>query len=103
MTRKIKTAEEHIADIGSLQRQRRREQTEYERERAKREAIYDIRDDVLSLLQNSGKSDEYIHENFGPHPTTLKKWRENKYVQPRMGKMQSTLYAIGKRFAIVDL
>lgn len=98
----IKTAEEHIATIDAQTRikkardtQVRKELTEFKRKQAELENIYDLRDDLLSRLKNSGLSDEEVHSRCGPTPSTLRRWREDKYVTPRAGKMRAVGRIIG--------
>jgi hypothetical protein len=70
-------------------------------QQARVEFYEDLRDDVLSLIKNSGLSDEEIHARCGPHPHTLASWRAGNVRRPQMGKMRSTLRILGHDFGIV--
>lgn len=98
----IKTAEQVRRDIdkqrkGQTKQPRKKSISkvteEFRREQQKLEYYEDLRDDVMSVIRNSGLSYEDIHARFGPHPSTLKKWDEKEIHKPQVGKMQSALRA----------
>ena len=96
----LKTAEQHIADLKAHARKATKEQTDFRKAQAKQEFYEDLRDDVISIVLNSGLSFEDIHAAFGPHPATLAAWLDKRITQPRMGKLRATLRACGYDFAI---
>lgn len=63
----------------------------------------DIRDNTISILKNSGVSDELVHARNGPTPLTLARWRAKKVLSPRMSSIRSALRAVGKDIGIIDL
>lgn len=64
-------------------------------EQQKLEAYEDLRDDVMSLVKNSGMSFEDIHDHCGPCPATLENWAQKKVSRPQLGKIRATLTIIG--------
>lgn len=64
-------------------------------EQAKLEAYEDLRDDVMSLVKNSGMSFEDIHDHCGPTPHTLENWAQKKVSRPQLGKIRAVLTIIG--------
>lgn len=73
----------------------------YERERNRLEAYEAVRDDIMSLVKNSGMSFADIHGRCGPHPATLEKWARKETIKPQMGKMIAVLRILGfKEFVI---
>jgi hypothetical protein len=106
MNDRIKSAAEVIASTQKLQRQLKKERVKFTiaqlAERDRLEAYGDLRDDVMSLVKNSGMSFEEIHGRCGPHPLTLEKWARQETKFPQLGKMRSTLRIIGYDFGIVD-
>lgn len=93
--RKIKTAEEHVADITRLKSRAAREKTEFRRKQEIAERYEYLRDELMSIIKNSGVSDEMIHARCGPTPQTLENWRQKKVGQPRAGKMNAAGRAVG--------
>ena len=94
-TRKIKSTEEHTADIIHLHKVLTKEQREFKRLQLEAERYEYLRDDLCSLIKNSGVADEIIHARGGPTPQTLRNWRERKVNRPMASKMQSAGRAIG--------
>lgn len=82
------------------QKQQAKEQAEFKRKQLELEDCRDLRDDVISAVKNSGVSYEVIHSRCGPHPSTLANWAEKRVDMPRMGKVRSTLRAIGMDIVI---
>lgn len=97
-----KSAVEVLKDVAKLQSQKTRERREYEKARSLLEDYEDLRDEVMSIVRNSGLSHEDIHERFGPHPHTLEAWAERRIRMPRLGKLRSTLKICGYDIGIVD-
>ena len=101
--KRIKTAEEHVAKLTKLERDRKREEREFRERQKKMEDIQDLRDDVMALIRDSKMSWEVIHSNFGPTPQTLHRWDIKAVRSPQLGKMRTALRAIGKDFFIGDI
>jgi hypothetical protein len=99
---RILSAEEVKASISRHRRVVTREERDFKKKQAEQEAYQDIRDDVASIIKNSGMSFEDIHARCGPHPKTLENWAEKKVSKPQMGKLRSVLRILGYDFAIVD-
>jgi hypothetical protein len=106
MAKTIKTAGQVRASIINQNRystaEEKQHQLAVERERARLESYEDLRDDVLSVVKNSGLSFEDIHGKCGPHPSTLNAWATNHVHQPRLSKMQSALRIVGYDIGIVE-
>lgn len=102
MALRILTADEVKAKITKTLAENRKEQRDFERRRAKLEASMDLRDDVCSIILNSGFHPEQIHAKGGPTVVTIGKWMDKKVLQPRVGKMRSALRICGYDLAIVD-
>jgi ribosome-binding protein aMBF1 (putative translation factor) len=102
----IKTAGQHRAAMINKDRYSTAEELQHKRaveaERARLETYEDLRDDVLSIIKNSGMSFEDIHGKCGPHPSTLHSWETDKVHQPRFSKMQSALRIAGYDLGIVE-
>jgi lambda repressor-like predicted transcriptional regulator len=62
----------------------------------------DLRDDVVSLIRNSGLTLAQIHARCGPTPNTLLNWMDKRTMRPQMGKMQAVLRILGKDLGIVE-
>lgn len=75
---------------------------EWKKQRAALEFYEDMRDNLMSLVRNSGMSYETIHEHCGPHPSTLDAWDMKRVSKPQLGKMYSTLQIIGKKFRDIE-
>lgn len=97
----IKTAEQHIAAISKSERQRAAERREYKAAKAQLEFVEDLRDDVMSLVANSGLSFEAIEDRCGPCVRTLETWKRKEVRQPRLGTMRAVLRILGKDLGIV--
>lgn len=67
----------------------------FEKERERIEAYGAVRDDIMSLVKNSGMSFQDIHNRCGPHPATLEKWARKETERPQMSKMISVLRILG--------
>ena len=65
------------------------------------EKYEDLRDDVISLVNNSGLGYDEIHARCGPHPRTLSAWANKEVSRPQMGKMLSTLRILGRDIGII--
>lgn len=109
MAKEIKTAGQVRAAIINQDRYSTKEEAQHKRaveaERARLESYEDLRDDVLSVVKNSGLSFEDIHGKCGPHPSTLHSWErrdEHEVHQPQLRKMQSTLRIMGYDLGIVE-
>lgn len=103
MARDPRTAEQMRADVTrSLQREGK-EKRDADRRRAELENIADMRDDIISLVRNSGLSFEDIHAACGPHPTTLQAWADKKVTAPRLSKMQATARILGWNYKLVPI
>jgi hypothetical protein len=74
----------------------------WKREQARLENYEYMRDNLMSLVKNSGLAFEDIYDRFGPHPQTLEKWARRETRQPHMGKMYATLQIIGKKFKDIE-
>jgi hypothetical protein len=98
----IKTAQEVIASIDRLRKRTEQEKKEFNEHRAVLENYEDLRDEVMGLIRSSGVSFGQIYDRFGPHPHTLENWAERKIHQPRLGKMQAALRAIGYDLGIIE-
>ena len=98
----ILSAEEVRASISRHRGQMRKEKTEFERAQALLESYEDLRDDVMSLVKNSGMSYADIHGHCGPCPSTLEKWASREIGQPRLGKLQATLRILGYDLGVVS-
>jgi hypothetical protein len=106
MAKEIKTAAQVVRAIRDKDRYSTAEEKQHalavERERLRLESYEDLRDDVLSVVKNSGLSFEDIHGKCGPHPTTLNNWAANRTHAPRLGKMQSALRIVGYDIGIIE-
>lgn len=106
MAKEIKTAGQHVRAMINKDRYSTAEDAQHkkavEAERARLESYEDLRDDVLSVIKNSGVSFEDIHGKCGPHPSTLTHWATNQVHQPRLSKMQSALRIVGYDLGIVE-
>lgn len=71
-------------------------------EQERLEFYEDMRDNLMSLVRNSGMSFEDIHNHCGPCPATLQNWDDKKVKKPQLGKMYSTLQIIGKKFRDIE-
>lgn len=98
----MKTAEEHVADITRAVRVAAHDKAEFLKKRDQLEFYGDLRDDVISLIKNSGLSFTEIHARCGPVPVTLSKWLDKEVKQPRLEKMQSVLRILGKDLGIIE-
>ena len=98
----ILSADEVKASIKRLHDMNAKEKREFNAKREQLEAYHDLRDDVVSIIKNSGKAFEDIHAECGPHPSTLQNWVDKKVSQPRMGKVRSVLRILGYDIGIVD-
>jgi hypothetical protein len=102
----IRTAGQVRAAIVRQDRYSTREEKQHkaavEAERARLEAYTDLRDDVMSIVKNSGASYEDIHGKCGPHPSTLNNWATKEVSQPRLGKLQATLRILGYDLGVVE-
>jgi hypothetical protein len=74
----------------------------YAKEQAALENYEYMRDNLMSLVKNSGMSFELIHERCGPHPATLMAWETKKILKPQFGKMYAVLQIIGKKFRDIE-
>jgi ribosome-binding protein aMBF1 (putative translation factor) len=97
----LRTADEVIRSIDNHKAKRTTEQREFRKAQEVMEQYQDLRDDVMSMVKNSGMSYEDIHARCGPHPATLENWAQKNVQQPRLGKMRAVLRIIGYDFAIV--
>jgi hypothetical protein len=106
MAKEIKTAAQVVRAIRDKDRYSTAEEKQHklavEREKARLESYEDLRDDVLSVIKNSGLSFEDIHGRCGPHPSTLEHWATNRVHQPRLAKMQSALRIVGYDIGIIE-
>jgi hypothetical protein len=106
MAKEIKTAAQVVRSTINQDRYSTAEEKQHrlavERERVRLESYEDLRDDVLSVVKNSGMSFEDIHGKCGPHPSTLHNWAANRTHAPRLGKMQSALRIVGYDIGIVE-
>lgn len=106
MAKEIKTAAQVVRAQINQDRYSTAEEKQHklavERERARLESYEDLRDDVLSVIKNSGLSFEDIHGKCGPHPSTLHAWERHDIHQPRLNKMQSALRIVGFDLGIVE-
>ena len=75
MAKVIKTAAQVVRSQINQDRYSAAEERQHklaiERERSRLESYEDLRDDVLSVIKNSGMSYHDIHGRCGPHPSTL--------------------------------
>jgi hypothetical protein len=112
MTKTIKTAEQHTADIIDMRtrekkqiskkkREQKQHDTAVDRERQRREAYEYMRDELMSAVKNSGMSFQDIHGACGPHPSTLEGYAIKRTIKPQMAKMQSTADIIGMKWSLV--
>lgn len=99
---RILSAEEVKASITKHRAMSTKEKREFDAKRAELESYHDLRDDVVSIIKNSGESFEDIHARCGPHPSTLQNWADKRVSAPRMGKVRSVLRILGYDLAIVD-
>jgi ribosome-binding protein aMBF1 (putative translation factor) len=97
----IQTADYHIKKIDQRQRQVQRERRQFLDAQKRLEDYRDLRDDVVSVIRNSGLSYEDIHAKCGPHPSTLVKWETKQVDAPRLGKMRAVLRICGADLGIV--
>jgi hypothetical protein len=106
MAKEIKTAGQVVRAIINKDKcstaEERHHRLAVEREKARLESYEDLRDDVLSVIKNSGVSFEDIHGKCGPHPSTLNSWAMNQVHQPQLRKMQSALRIVGYDIGIVE-
>lgn len=102
MPQRILSAEEVVTSITKTRAQQAKEKREFNAKRDQLESYHDLRDDVVSIIRNSGESLENIHNKCGPHPNTLQNWMDKKVSQPRMGKIRSVLRILGYDIGIVD-
>lgn len=106
MAKEIKTAAQVVRAIRDKDRYSTEEEKQHklavERERVRLESYEDLRDDVLSVIKNSGVSYEDIHGKCGPHPSTMTKWAHGDIHAPRLGKMQAALRIVGYDIGIVE-
>ena len=75
---------------------------EYKRERDRLELYEDMRDNLMSLVKNSGLSFVDIQDHCGPCPQTLEAWASGRVRKPQLGKMRATLHIIGKKFRDIE-
>lgn len=108
-TRKIKTADEHIADITNLDKERkkraakeRQEQREHQRRLEEEANVADIRDATIAHIKNAGFTFENVDKRGGPCARTLVKWQEGLTINPRMTTIRRALRIVGKDIGIVD-
>jgi hypothetical protein len=99
---RILSAEEVKKSISKHHSVVTREQREFKQKQAAQEAYQDLRDDVCSIIKNSGMSLEDIHGHCGPVPQTIQAWMDKKVSAPRMGKIRSVLRVLGYDLAIVE-
>jgi hypothetical protein len=103
--KEIKTAAQVVRSIRDKDRYSSAEERQHReavlREQARLESYEDLRDDVLSVVKNSGLSFEDIHGKCGPHPSTLENWAHDRVHQPRLSKMQSALRIVGFDIGVI--
>lgn len=102
MPQRILSADEVKASITKHRAARAKENRDFKQRQLELEAYHDLRDNVVSIVRNSGVSFEDIHAQCGPHPNTLLAWTEKRVSQPRLGKIRATLRILGYDFAIVE-
>lgn len=106
MTKPVKTAGQVRASIIRQNKYSAAEEAQHKRaveaEKLRLESYEDLRDDVLSVVKNSGMSFEDIHGRCGPHPATLENWASNRIHAPRLGKMQAALRICGFDLGVVE-
>lgn len=95
-TAKITTAEEWQERLAQRETKQQRDERHFQHRLKVERAMEDVRDDLMSLVKNSGISDEEIHRRNGPTPKTLQNNRDMVVKAPRMSTVLSTLWAIGK-------
>lgn len=98
----IKTAQQHTADIVKLHAKLSKEEREFKRKQAELEAYEDLRDDIITLVDRSGLTDEDINARCGPVPQTLNDWRNKRVRKPTLAKMQSVARILGKDIGLID-
>lgn len=86
---------------GLAEYERTKEQRALEAQRLERYEF--MRDDLMSLVKNSGMSFEDIHGRCGPHPSTLENWAQKKILRPQLGKMISVMRIIGLTEFLIKL
>jgi hypothetical protein len=74
----------------------------FDKQRMELEGCEDLRDDVISMIKNSGMSFSEIHARCGPHPHTLENWARKDIKKPQIGKMRAALRVIGFDLGVVD-
>lgn len=74
----------------------------FDKQRKELEGYADLRDDVMSMIKNSGMSFAEIHARCGPHPSTLENWAKKEISRPQLGKMRAALRVIGYDLGIID-
>lgn len=102
MATTIKTAEEVVASITRHRKMLTKERREFLKAQSTLEAYEDLRDDVMSLVKNSGMSYQDIHARCGPTPQTLEKWANKSVHQPKLGKMRAVLRILDHDFGVVN-
>ena len=95
-----RTAAEVIQLIDAKKYKAKKEQTEFRKAQLQLEAYHDLRDDVMSLVKNSGLTFAEIHGRCGPHPATLEAWAQHVTDRPQLGKLRAVLRIIGYDFTI---
>ena len=97
----IKSADEHVKTIDRLAATRAKEAREFREKQAELEYYNDLRDNVVSIMKNSGMTLTEIHARGGATVRTLSRWIDDKTVQPRLGKLRAVLVICDYDFQIV--
>jgi hypothetical protein len=74
----------------------------FQKQQRELEGYADLRDDVMSIIKNSGMSFQEIHARCGPHPHTLENWARKDISKPQIGKMRAALRVVGYDFGIIE-
>jgi hypothetical protein len=102
--RVIKTAAEHHESIrkhrAKISSEKYQEKMRSQREEDRRTYGEALRDDIMSLVANSGMSFEQIEGKGGPVIATLMKWYRKEVKFPQMGTAQAICRAIGARLVV---
>lgn len=62
--------------------------------------LEDVRDDVVSLIRNSGMSFKEVEERGGPKAATISRWQAREVKNPQFRTLRWALQAIGSDFFV---
>lgn len=92
-------AEDWQKRLAALERMNAADRRQFESQRRLELSIEDLRDEIVGIvLSGHGTDDECFqacYEAGGPHPSTLRHWRDKTILSPRANTMRKAAIACG--------